>query len=294
MSVKKKTTFSEVFISLPSMFWMLLFFLIPSIFIYTYAFKPSDVYGGISEGWTLETLIGLANFSYLTILLRTLWLSALTTLICLILAVPLGYQMITISKARSNLLLMLIIVPFWSSLLIRIFAWKTLLHPEGMLHEFLVSIHVIDPNTTLLYNSFAVTFVMVYTFLPFAILPIYSSATKFKLQLIEAAMDLGASRTQAIFKVFLPGIEKGIAAAALMVFIPAVGTYVIPDLVGGISSEMLGNKIAQKTFVERNLSQASALSAILAAVVFGILMIIRRYTGTQKKVKIYSNMRNRE
>lgn len=294
MHEKKKITFYEMFISFPSIIWMVFFFFIPSLLIYTYAFKPSDIYGGISEGWTLETILGLGNVLYLKLLLRTLGLSALTTLICLILAVPLGYQMITISKTRRNLLLMLIIVPFWSSLLIRIFAWKTLLHPEGIFHQFLVGIDLISPNTPLLYNSIAVTFVMVYTYLPFAVLPIYASATKFKLQLIEAAMDLGASKTQAIYKVFLPGIEKGIAAAALLVFIPAVGTYVIPDLVGGINSEMLGNKIAQKTFVERNLPQASALSVLLAGVVFCILMIIRRYTGMQRKIKVYREVRNRE
>jgi len=294
MHVKKKITLSEVFVSSSSIVWMVLFFLVPSILIYTYAFKPSDIYGGISEGWTLETIFSLSNILYLKLLFRTLGLSALTTIICLILAVPLGYQMITISKRGRNLLLMLVIVPFWSSLLIRIFAWKTLLHPEGIFHQFLAQIDLLSPNTPLLYNSIAVTFVMVYTYLPFAVLPIYASATKFKLQLIEAAMDLGASKTQAIYKVFLPGIEKGIAAAALMVFIPAVGTYVIPDLVGGINSEMLGNKIAQKTFVERNLPQASALSVLLAVVVFCILMVIRRYTGMQKKVRVYDEVRNRE
>lgn len=290
----KQRILREFLVSLPSMFWMFLFFLVPSILIYAYALKPSDIYGGVGEGWTLETILDLSNVLYLRLLLRTLWLSALATMVCLVLAVPVGYQMVTISKKQQNILLMLIIVPFWSSLLIRIFAWKTLLHPEGTFNQFLVFFKVISPNTTLLYNSMAVVFVMVYTFLPFAILPIYASATKFNLQLIEAAMDLGASRTQAILKVFLPGIDKGIATAALMVFIPAIGTYVIPDLVGGINSEMLGNKIAQKTFVERNLPQASALSAMLAVVVFGILLVIRRYTGSHKKIRVYDEVRNRE
>lgn len=276
------------------MLWMIAFFLIPSLVVYTYAFKPSDIYGGVGEGWTFNTILSLGNMMYVKLLLRTLWLSAITTLLTLFLAVPVGYHLITISKKQRNLLLMMLIVPFWSSLLIRIFAWKTLLHPEGIFHKILEAVYLISPNTTLLYNSIAVTFVMVYTFLPFAVLPVYASATKFNLELIEAAMDLGATRMQAIFKVFLPGIETGIATAAIMVFIPAVGTYVIPDLVGGVNSEMLGNKIAQKTFVERDLPQACALSAMLAAVVFAILYVVRRYTGPHRKIRIYDEVRNRE
>lgn len=294
MSDKKHLSSTEATASLPSIIWMLFFFLAPSILIYTYAFKPADVYGGIGDGWTLETFFSLTNVAYLKILLRTLWVSLLTTVFCLALAIPFGYQMITVSKRTRNLLLMLVIIPFWSSLLIRIYAWKTLLHPEGALHQLLEMLHLISPNTPLLYNFFAVTFVMVYSFLPFAILPVYTSATKFKLHLIDAAMDLGASKTQAIFQVFLPGIKKGIAAAALMVFIPAVGTYIVPDLVGGVSSEMLGNKIAQKTFVERNLAQASALATLLTLVVFGLLLILRSLSERKKQIPFYSQVRNRE
>jgi spermidine/putrescine transport system permease protein len=292
--MKWKPSKRELLISLPSILWMIIFFLIPSIVIYAYAFKPADIYGGIGEGWTLQTIAGLGNSIYLKLLFRTLWLSALTTFFALCLALPVGYQLVTISKKWRNLLLMLIIVPFWSSLLIRIFAWKTLLHPEGILHQSLEFFGIISENTTLLYNATAVLFVMVYTFLPFAVLPIYAAASKFNLRLMEAAMDLGATRSQAFFRVFIPGIEKGIATAALMVFIPAVGTYVIPDLVGGTNSEMIGNKIAQKTFIERNLPQASALSAFLAVVVLGILLIIKRHVGSHRKIRIYDEVRNRE
>lgn len=291
----KRTLSKQEFLnSFPSVAWMLVFFLFPSIVIYAYAFKPSDLYGGVGPGWTFETILSLGNFLYLKLLIRTLWLSALTTCLCLCFALPLGYQLVTISKKWRNLLLMLIIVPFWSSLLIRIFAWKTLLHPEGTLQTLLIFFGVASENSTLLYNPMAVLFVMVYSFLPFAVLPIYAGASKFNLSLIEAAMDLGATRSQAFSKVFIPGIEKAIATAALMVFIPAVGTYVIPDLVGGTNSEMLANKIAQKTFIERNLPQASALSALMALVVFAILIVIKSHIGAHKKIRIYDEVRNRE
>jgi spermidine/putrescine transport system permease protein len=292
--MKKRSSWNEYFLSSPSIIWLFLFFVIPSIIVYAYAFKPSDLYGGVGTGWTFETVAELFSPLYLKLLLRTLWLSALTTAISLLLALPVAYQMMIVSKFMRQLLMLLIIVPFWSSLLIRIFAWKTLLHPEGVLHQSLAFLGIISEETTLLYNSTAVVFVMVYTFLPFAVLPIYSSSSKFNLQLIDAARDLGATRSQAFFKVFIPGIEQGLAAAALMVFIPAVGAYVIPDLVGGINSEMLGNKIAQKTFVERNLPQASALGGLLALAVLITVMLVKQQVGIRKKLRLYVEVRNRE
>lgn len=282
----------QLLITAPSFIWLLIFFLIPSIVIFAYAFKPYTVYGEVAEGWTLTTLLSLLDVNLFVLLWRTFWLSALSTLICLFLSLPMGYYLTTLSKKWRNLLLLLIVIPFWSSFLIRIFAWKTVLHPDGMLHHFLQAIHLISKDTTLLYNSSTVLFVMVYTFLPFAILPIFAAASKFNFQLIEVAIDLGASRFQAFTKVFIPGIRKGIVTAILMVFIPAVGTYVIPDLVGGTNSEMLGNKIAQKTLVERNLPQASALSAILALAIFLPVVLIESYATRSKRVEMKA--RNRE
>ena len=149
----------------------------------------------------------------------------------------------------------------------RIFAWKTLLHPDGFLRKALTFLHIIDADTFLLYNLGTVVVVMIYSYLPFAILPIYAQSVKFNYNLIEAAKDLGATEARAFFKIFIPGISRGILTAAVLVFIPAIGAYVIPDVVGGTLSEMIGNKIAQKIFIERNLPQASALSTMLSLVV---------------------------
>lgn len=291
--MKNRAFRNEILLSSPSITWLLLFFLIPTLIIFGYAFKPADMYGGVKEGWTLETLKVLLNPHYYVLIWRTLWLSCLTTLICLMLSLPISYQLAISSKKVRHLLLLLIIVPFWSSFLIRIFAWKTLLHPEGFLKSFLVWIHCLSPETTLLYNSAAVLLVMVYTYLPFAVLPLYAAASKFNFQLMEAAQDLGASHTQAFLKVFVPGIRQGISTAMLMVFIPAIGAYVIPDLVGGTNSEMIGNKIAEKTFIERNLPQASALSALLCVVVFVALILIRKLSA-QSSSLFDKEVRNRE
>jgi spermidine/putrescine transport system permease protein len=175
--------------------------------------------------------------------------------------------MARVNPARRRMVLLLVILPFWTSFLVRIFAWKVLLHPEGMLKNALVFLGLIAPETSLLYNAYAVLLVMVYTELPFAILPIYAASEKFDFRLIEAAKDLGATSFRAFRSIFLPGIRVGLLTAFLMVFIPSLGSYVIPDIVGGPTSEMIGNKIAQRTFVDRNLPHAAGLSAFLTVAV---------------------------
>jgi spermidine/putrescine transport system permease protein len=156
----------------------------------------------------------------------------------------------------------LIMLPFWTSFIVRVFAWRTLLNPEGFLQKVLISIGLADTSTTLNYNSGAILVVSIYSFLPFAIMPIYSAAEKFDFSLLEAARDLGARSFYAFCRIFMPGIKRGIISAVLMVFIPAIGSYVIPDLVGGTDSELIGNKIYQRTFPDRNLPHASALATV--------------------------------
>lgn len=282
--MKKKAKLEELVITLPSFVWLIIFFLIPTVVIFAFAFKPSDSFGGIGEGWTLENIYTLADTSYLGLIIRTLWLSTIATGLCLALGLPVGYQLARSSSRTRQLILLLIIVPFWSSFLVRIFAWKSLLHPEGFFKNILVNLHIIDPSTSLLYNSGAVVLVMVYTYLPFAVLPIYAAASKFNFQLLEAASDLGATRAYGFFKVFIPSIRKGIGTALIMVFIPAIGAYVIPDLVGGTQSEMIGNKIAQRTFLDRNLPLASALSALLSLIILLPLAAMTIYQGKSKKL----------
>ncbi len=264
----------EILLTAPSFLWLLALFLIPTALVFVLAFRPADPYGGIGPGWTTETIASLARGHYLAVALRTLWVSLLTTALCILLAVPTGYTVARASEKRRRLLLMLIIVPFWTSFLIRVFAWRSLLHPEGLVKKALVAVGLAGPQTTLLYNTGAVVLVMVYTFLPFCILPIYAAAEKFDFRLLEAARDLGARPFQAFRRVFVPGIRRGLMTAVLVVFIPALGSYVVPDLVGGPNSEMLGNKIAQRVFVDRNLPHASALSVVLILAVLAPLVAI--------------------
>jgi spermidine/putrescine transport system permease protein len=275
MSIIRNKKVQEWMVTAPSLVWLVLLFLIPTLVVFAIVFKPTDLYGGIGAGWTLQTLFSLGDPNYPVIIWRTLYLSILTTAACILLATPVGYCLARAGDRWRKMLLLLVIIPFWTSFLIRIFAWKNLLHPEGFIKKSLVFLHILRPETSLLYNGWAVWLVMVYTFLPFAILPIYAAAEKFEFRLMEAAQDLGAQRYQAFLHIFLPGIRRGLWTAILVVLIPALGSYVIPDIVGGPGGEMLGNKIAQRVFVDRNLPQASALSALLIlAVLFPLLAVL--------------------
>jgi spermidine/putrescine transport system permease protein len=265
---------TEWLVSLPTLAWLTLFVVIPTLLVFVIAFRPANPYGGIGRGWTLDTIRALATPNYLLIAWRTLWISLLTTAICLLLALPAGYTIARAPERWRNRLLLCVIIPFWTSFLVRVFAWRSLLHPEGPVKKALAAIGLVGPEATLLYHPAAVVLVMVYTFLPFTILPIYAAAEKFDFRLVEAARDLGARPFQSFRKIFLPGIRRGVVTAVLVVFIPALGSYIIPDLVGGPSGEMIGNKIAQRVFSDRNLPHASALSAVLVLAVLAPLVAV--------------------
>jgi spermidine/putrescine transport system permease protein len=277
--MKHRSRQIEWLLTAPTFLWLCVFFLLPTLVIMVMTFKPASIYGGIGEGWTLDTLWGLAQPNYPEIIWRTIWLSLLTTVICLVLAVPVSYWLATIPVRKRNLMLLLVILPFWTNFLIRIFAWKTILHPEGWFKQTLVWVGLVKPETSLLYNEWAILLVLVYTYLPFAILPIFAAAEKFDFNLLFAAADLGANRLKAFWRIFLPGIRVGLITAVLVVFIPALGSYAIPDIVGGPDTEMIGNKIAQRTFADRNLPHASGLSSILAVIVLAPVVIYQIRSG---------------
>lgn len=269
----KLSRFVNWLVGAPAFVWLLVFYALPVLLTFLLTFKPVDSMGGIGVGWTLETVMDLRNPSYPAIIWRTVWLGVVSTAVCILIAVPISYQLARMTKRLKHTMLMLIIVPFWTNFLIRIYAWKVFLHPHGTFKTVLVYLGLCEPETSLLYNQWAVLAVMVYTYLPYAVLPIYATADKFDFSLLDAAKDLGASSFYSFRKVFLPGIAKGIGTAVMVVLIPALGAYLIPNLVGGPSSELLGDKIAQRVFVDRNLPHASALSALLMLAVFMPLII---------------------
>lgn len=262
-------------LTLPSLAWLGVFFVIPAILIVVTAFRPADLQGGVGAGWTTATIQELRDPAYLPILWRTLWLSGVTTLVCLALALPMTFQMARVGQRMRQVLLLLVVIPFLSNFLIRIFAWKSLLHPEGPLTKLLIALHLVPENAVLLNHAGTVLLVLVYTQLPFAILPLYAAAEKFDFALLDAARDLGAGPWRAFSKVFIPGVRRGIISAGVMVFVCCLGQYVIPQMVGGTSDEMLGSKIAQRVFSDRNLPHASALAGgLMLAVLIPMLVVV--------------------
>lgn len=267
----------EFISTLPSLGWLIAFFALPCLISLTLAFRLSDLRGGVGDGWTLATVKSLADPIYLPVLMRTVGISFITTLVCLMLSLPMAWHMARSSVNWRNALLLLVILPFLTNFIIRIFAWRSLLHPDGPLKHLLVSMNLVGEDALLLNNIGAVLLVMIYTQLPFAILPLYAAAEKFDFHLLDAARDLGATGWHAFRKVFLPGVRQGILSAAVIVFVSSLGQYVIPQFVGGTADEMIGNKIVQRAFTDRNLPLASALSgALMVMVLIPVLMMIWR------------------
>ena len=250
-------------VTFPSFGWLMLFFVVPTLIVLGIAFHGASADGGYTSGFTMETWKAVVRTPYKEIVWRTIWISAVTTFLCIILSLPCAYSIARMPTKWRAAVAGLIMLPFWTSFIVRVFAWRTLLHPEGFIQHILMALGLANADTMLNYNSGAILVVSVYSFLPFAIMPIYTAAEKFDFSLLEAARDLGARSFFAFRKIFLPGVRRGVISAILMVFIPAIGSYVIPDLVGGKNSELIGNKIYQRTFPDRNLPHASALAAVM-------------------------------
>ena len=255
----------------PGVGWLAAFFLAPLALIAAFSVMPRGPYGGVEPGFTLEAYQRFLVPIYLTTLGRTVVLAAACTAVCLLLGFPVAYA-ITQSGRWKTVLLVLVVLPLWTSFLVRTFAVIFLLRDTGLVNEWLLGAGVIDRPLTLLYTPGAVLGGLVYGFLPFMILPIYASLEKLDLALLEAAEALGARPAARFRRVVLPLALPGIVAGSLLVFVPALGSFLTPDLLGGAKQLMIGNLIQNQFAAARNWPFGSAaslvmLSLVLAAVV---------------------------
>jgi spermidine/putrescine transport system permease protein len=257
----------------PMAIWFTLFFMAPIFIIIIYSFLKKGLYGGVEPVFSLDAYQYLGDRIFLSITLRTVITSTVATIITILVALPCGYYM---AKSKNQtFLLLLIIIPFWTNFLIRVFAWMNILGNHGFLNEFLIRIGLINDYIHFLYNQKVVILVLVYMYLPYAILPLFSSIDKFDFSLLEAARDLGASKLTALIRVMLPNIRSGIFTAVLFTFIPIFGAYAVPLLVGGKDSYMLGNIIADQLSKSRNWPRAAAISMVLTVVTTaGVLLMM--------------------
>ncbi len=258
----------------PAVTWLTVFFLAPLLIIVAYSFMTPGARSGVEWKPTLDAYRAIANPTFLKVTLNTMLVALGSSVITLLIALPCGYYMAR--SSRQTLLLMLVMIPFWTNFLIRIYAWIAILGNEGFLNDILLATGLAEESVKFLYNRGAVMLVLVYTYLPYAILPLYSTVDKFDFSLLEAARDLGATKLGAIARVLLPNIKGGILTAFLFTFIPIFGAYAVPLLVGGTESYMLGNLIADELTKNRNWPLASAISLVITAVTtLGVLLLMR-------------------
>ena len=250
----------------PGMLWLVLFFLIPLLIMAAYSLMPRGTYGGVQPGLTLEHYRRFFDPLYLAILRRTLGWSLGCTAVCLLLGYPVAYLVARARRWRA-LLLFLVVLPFWTSFLVRTFAVIFLLRDSGLVNTVLLRLGLIDEPLTLLYTPFAVLLGLVYGFLPFMILPIYASLEKLDPTLLEAAEMLGATPMAGFWRVTLPLSIPGVMAGCFLVFIPALGSFLTSDLLGGAKELMIGNLIQNQFAAARNWPFGSAASFVVTALV---------------------------
>jgi spermidine/putrescine transport system permease protein len=258
---------------------MLTLFVVPLAIIFAYSLLTRGTWGGISQPWSLESYRRLADPIYLGIVWRSFWIAGTATVLCLVLGFPLAL-FISRSGKRKNLYLSLVILPFWTSFLVRTYAWMFLLRDTGLINTALQKLGVIHDPLPLLYNDGAVILGLVYGYLPFMVLPLYATLERLDRNLLEAAADLGAKPWVALTRVVIPLSAPGIRAGAILVFIPCLGAYLTPDLLGGGKTVMIGNLIQNQFTTARDWPFGSAVSLTLMAIVLILLLLfVRRDEG---------------
>ena len=283
-----KKPFEKYFILSPYI-WLVLFFFIPLAIIFKISISVSewgmppyqDIFvnnDGFKINITLENYVYiLSDFYYIRSFLNSIVLALISTFFCILIGFPLAFYIATSDIKLRNILLILVIIPFWSSFLLRVYAWKIILQNNGILNLILLKFGIISEPLQLLYNQYAVIMGIVYTYLPLMILPLYGYLNKFDLNLIDASKDLGLNRIKSFFRVVLPLSLPGIIAGSLLVFIPVVGEFIIPEMLGGGDKLYYGKILWEEFFVNRNWPGASALAftgiivLVLPIIIFQII-----------------------
>ncbi|EZH65496.1 spermidine/putrescine ABC transporter permease [Bacillaceae bacterium JMAK1] len=266
----------------PAIVWLTLFLVVPVALITVISFSTDGGYGLIIYEFSLDAYLQAFDPFYLQIIWQSIVWAFVSTVICLLVGYPFAY-FIAHSGKWKNILLILVMIPFWSNLLIRLYAWVILLNNEGVINQLLLSIGIISEPITMLYTPFSIIVGMVYGFLPFMILPIYASIEQLDRRYLEAAEDLGAGPVSTFLRVTLPITMPGVIAGVFMTFIPAVSVFVITDLLTGNRLVMIGNVIRDAFVVEMNWQLGSALSILLMALVLLSVLIFTRFTSSRSK-----------
>ena len=276
--------------------WLLIFFVIPFLIVLNISFAewsplsrpPYEPVLQWLEDGAMQVKLVFASYEYLfnEPLYVSAWLysvkvAAISTLFCLLIGYPMAYAIARSEPSSRNIFLMLIILPFWTSFLLRVYAWIGLLKNDGVINNTLLALGIIDAPITMMNTSFAVYIGIVYSYLPFMILPLYSNLEKHDYTLLEAASDLGAGPVRSFLRVTLPLSVPGIVAGSLLVFIPAVGEYVIPSLLGRSDQLMIAKLLADEFFMNRDWPRASAVAIVMLLLLVVPIMIFQRFQSKE-------------
>jgi putrescine transport system permease protein len=273
--------------------WLFFFFLVPFVIVFKISLSQTaiamppylpvlDLREGLGGFWNQLRELSFDNYLWLTqdalyfnAYVSSVWIAGVSTLLALMVGYPVAYGMARAPASLRPTLLMLVILPFWTSFLIRVYAWIGILKPEGLLNQFLIGVGVIDSPLVILNTHTAIFIGVVYSYLPFMILPLYSSLEKMDYSLIEAAQDLGCPPSAAFWKITFPLSLPGVIAGCMLVFIPAVGEFVIPDLLGGSQTLMIGKTLWNEFFANRDWPVSAAVAVILLLLLIVPIMIFQ-------------------
>lgn len=285
-------------ISIPY-FWMLLFFAIPFLIVMKISFSSqaiaippyTPVLEYVDEGLMLKLNLGnyielFTNSQYVEAYLSSLKIAAISTLLCLLIGYPMAYTIARMSPSMRNICLMLVVLPSWISFLIRIYAWIGILQTNGVLNKMLLAIGIIDSPLQIMNTPVAAYIGIVYAYLPFMILPLYTNLVKFDMRLLEAAYDLGAKPWKAFLTITLPMSKSGIIAGCMLVMIPAVGEFVIPELLGGPGTLMIGRQLWSEFFSAGNWPMASAVAIIMLVSLLIPIIIFHKFQQKELEGRI--------
>lgn len=274
--------------------WMLLLFLLPFLIVFRISFSEiasavppyTDLFS--YDDGLLNIVLNFGNYVnlitdtiYLDSYLQSLKIAAISTILCILIGYPLAWAISQCKPSTRNILLLLIILPSWTSFLIRVYAWIGILNPNGLLNHFLMWLGVIDQPLIIMKTYFAVYIGIVYSYLPFVILPIYTSLSKVDTTLIEAALDLGCKPIKTFFKIIVPLTKNGVIAGGMLVFIPAVGEYVIPELLGPSEGIMIGTQLWTEFFNNHDWPAASAVASVMLLILIVPIYYFNKFQNSQ-------------
>ena len=259
------------------------FFFLPLLLVLATSFASRGTYGGVEWSFSLTNYAAVADPLYLKIFLHSLVLALVATVLCLVLGFPLAYYIARLPVRWQGVWLLLVMIPFWTNFLVRTYAWIFMLRAEGLLNSLLMGPGLIDKPLEVLFSDTAVLIGLVYGYLPFMVLPLYAAIERLPRSVVEAAWDLYAPCWAVFWRVILPLTKPGVVAGCILVFIPSLGAFITPDLLGGARSMMVGNLIQHEYLVVRDWPFGSAISFVLMGLVLAGLMAYLRTEETKNK-----------